>query len=257
MAPTPFNVPPSVISFAHLAIRADQYEGENSPGDVGDISPEPEAFPEYKFPGWGIALGALCVIATCAFFGWVCTYTNRQSRRKALLLEEYPCLDGLTHLASQLARHATSTALLPQQWVDNELGPVQTAPAIDEKSAGAPFGIDVRKIKMPTKLKQVVGKMGRRIAREEGVEGVAAGMMDMKPVDMSTTKLEPKDEVKILDQGLAGELPYQRPVEKEELESGARPMANRLGRAGDLDVNDGADAICFVTEERLENVDLK
>lgn len=260
MAPTATFLRPSpyLMKIGRLAIRDTPDDSTSGPNGTPEDNLVPPAFLEYKYPSWGIAVGTLCVALTCVAFSFLCACLNRRSNKQAAFLAEFPCLGPKTHLASGLATStcAIPTALALSKYAD-EFGPATIAA---EKTLAigtrTPFGFVTDKIKMPKQVTRVFRKVGRNKEQEESVDGVPVGVdiVELKPVDLASTVLDPKDEQsKVVKDGETMFGWNRSEVKKEDGHERSAPAIV----PSSADVNADVDAIAFVTEERFENVDLK
>ena len=259
MAPTSPFIRPYLMQIGRLTIRDENINNQDSvDGPAG--TPEyntPEAFPDYTYPGWGIAVGTLCVALCCVAFSFLCAFLNRRSNKQAAFLAEFPCLGSKTHLAGGLATStcAIPTALALSKYAD-AFGPATLA-AEKTSAIGTrqPFGF-VNRMQMPRQVTRVLHKVGRRKAQNESVNGVPVGIdiVELKPVDLTSTVLDSKEEG--TKKAKDGEVfDWNRPEVKHEEGALERPAPAIVPSSAD--VNADVDAIAFVTEERFENVDLK
>lgn len=262
MAPTFLRPSSYLLKIGLLAIRntdpdIDDQDSTSGPNGTPEDNIAPPAFPDYKYPGWGIAVGTLCVALCCVAFSFLCAFLNRRNNKQAAFLAEFPALDSNTHTASGLATStcAIPTALALSKYAD-AFGPATIAA---EKTSAigtrTPFGF-VDKIHMPRQVTRAFRKVGRRKVQNESVDGVPVGVdiVELKPVDLTSTVLNPEGQgTKAVKDGEVFD--WNRPEEKHDEGQLERPVPAIVPPSAD--VNADVDAITFVTEERFENIDLK
>ena len=263
MAPAVLRPSPYLMTLGRLAIREaptpdDSTTGPNDPQETNLVPP---AYPGYNYPKWGIAVGTLCVAMTCVVFSFACAFLNRRNNKQVAFLAEFPCLDSKLHTGSGLATStcAIPTALALSKYAD-EFGPATiAAEKISSIGTRTPFGMITDRIKMPRKVTRAFKLHGRGKVQQD-VEGVPVGVdiVELKPVDLTSTLLDPKEEAKVAKDPDAGMFDWNRPEVKKEDGHIERPEPAIVPSSADVnaDVNTDVDAIAFVTEERFENVDL-
>jgi hypothetical protein len=160
---------------------------DDTRAEIPNVEPETGLPATYKYPPWAIAIGALCVAITCLFFAFLCAGLNRRNNRRAALVLEYPGLEDKVPLASGLAGSTSMTAAaLAMPKHAEKIGTL----ALPEN--GAVLGLGV--VTMPAKLKRMWRRWDRRRVKEEEVDGVAVGVVELKTVGMSSTKMEPEED---------------------------------------------------------------
>lgn len=200
---------------------------EEELGELPDIEGGPDGN-KYNYPGWGIGVGVLCVMACCTFFSFCCSVVNRRNNKRAEFLAEFPCLDPSVPLASGLATTTCAAAIghvLPLY--KDDIGP--TKPAEEKK---LPLGLD--KISVPANVKLAVNRMkGKKKTMGEDLGMVELNGQEVKMDDAEdpTTKEE--------EEGVT--------VHKEGEEVGRLDPAAAEGA-----LNEDADAIMFVREARMD-----
>jgi len=243
MAPTNLLSPPYFLPL-RLLPRDDP---DNTQAEILNVeSAPPPPFP-YKYPGWGIAIGVLCVAITCLFFAFLCAGINRRNNHRAALIAEFPCLVARVPLASGLAGSTCMTAAaLAMPMHAEAIGTLE----MPEK--GGVVGV----VRMPARLKRAWRRLGRRRTKEEDVEGVSVGVVELKPVG-SGTKMEAKDQKEESRWVMDGEGVWiweRACVRGSEAAGLRRPSPVMLQECVE---RTDEDVIGFVTEEMLEDVDLK
>jgi hypothetical protein len=217
---------------------------DNGETEIPSFEPPPPPPSPYKYPGWGIAIGVLCVAITCLFFAFLCAGLNRRNNRRAALVAEFPCLDAKVPLASGLAGSTCLTAAA--------LAMPMHAEAIGTLEMPEKEGV----VRMPARVKRAWRRLGRRRTKEEDVEGVSVGVVELKPMGsgMKMEAKEQKEESRWVRDG-EGVWVWERAcVRGSEAAGLRRPSPVMLQEC--VERND-EDVIGFVTEEVLEDVDLK
>lgn len=247
------------MTVGRLAIREaptpdDSTTGPNDPQETNLVPP---AYPDYNYPKWGIAVGTLCVAMACVFFSFICAFLNRRNNKQAAFLEEFPCLDSKLHTGSGLATStcAIPTALALSKYAD-EFGPATiAAEKISAIGTRTPFAVITDRIRVPKKVTRAFRLRGRRKVQQD-VEGLPVGVdiVELKPVDLTSTVLDAKEGAKVAKDPHAGMFDWNRPEVKKE--DGHVERSELAIAPSSVDVNADVDAIAFVTEERFENVDL-
>lgn len=260
MAPAFLRPSPYLMIVGRLAIREaptpnDSTTGPNDPQETNLVPP---AYPDYNYPKWGIAVGTLCVAMACVFFSFICAFLNRRNNKQAAFLAEFPCLDSKLHTGSGLATStcAIPTALALSKYAD-EFGPATiAAEKISAIGTRTPFATITNRIKMPKKVMRAFKFHSRRKVQQD-VEGVPVGVdiVELKPVDLTSTVLDQKEEAKVPKNPDAGMFDWNRPEVRKGDGHVERPEPAIVPSSAD--VNADVDAIAFVTEERFEDVDLK